>query len=180
MARDKNKRSKRSKKGGAQGGHSKNPKKQQGSKFVGFLKKRAPIYLAVTALFLVFVIPELTKGSLEDIMPELSGEDKRITDILMDYSGPNETGLTTAEAISNKITEEFGDRIFGESESTVDITVSPTGDGSTTDDTYDVLFEFKSKEDSLNYTWTVDAGTGEITADDTASKRIIDLVNFYD
>ena len=39
-----------------------------------FLKKRAPIYLALIAMFVVFVIPEMTKGTLEKSFPELSDE----------------------------------------------------------------------------------------------------------
>ena len=45
------------------------PKK---SDFKAFLKKRAPIYLGIIALFVVFVIPEFTKGDLESSLPEFS------------------------------------------------------------------------------------------------------------
>ena len=38
------------------------PKKND---FKSFLIKRAPIYLALIAMLVVFVIPEMTKGTLE-------------------------------------------------------------------------------------------------------------------
>ena len=47
------------------------PKKKK-SDFKAFLKKRAPIYLALIAMFVVFGVPELTKGSLEKSFPEFS------------------------------------------------------------------------------------------------------------
>jgi len=45
------------------------PKKND---FKAFLKKRAPIYLALIAMLVVFVIPEYTKGTLEKSFPEFS------------------------------------------------------------------------------------------------------------
>ena len=45
------------------------PKKK--SDFKAFLKKRAPIYLGLIAMFIVFVIPEFNKGDLESSFPEL-------------------------------------------------------------------------------------------------------------
>ena len=64
-------------------------KNQKKNDFKAFLKKRAPVYLGLIALFVVFVIPELTKGDLESSLPELSAEEQQVVDILMGYNGPN-------------------------------------------------------------------------------------------
>ena len=86
------------------------PKKND---FKSFLKKRAPIYLGLIAMFIVFAVPELTKGDLESSFPELSAEEQQVIDILMGYNGPTEAGLNVMDAISNKISDEYGDeKIF--------------------------------------------------------------------
>ncbi len=82
------------------------PKK---SDFKAFLKKRAPIYLGIMGLFMLFVVPDLMKADLESTFPELSSEEQQVVDILMGYNGPNESGLTVMDAISMKISEEYPD-----------------------------------------------------------------------
>ena len=48
----------------------KSNKENKSKKSLGeFLKKRAPIYLAIIALLIVFFVPELTKGTLQDHIP---------------------------------------------------------------------------------------------------------------
>ena len=88
-------------------------KKPKKSDFKAFLKKRAPIYLGIIGLFILFVVPDLMKGDLESSFPELSSEEQQVVDILMGYNGPNESGLTVMDAIEMKISEEYPDeRIF--------------------------------------------------------------------
>ena len=55
--------------------------KTKKSDFKAFLRKRAPIYLGLIALFVVFVIPEFTKGDLESSMPELTAEKQQVTGV---------------------------------------------------------------------------------------------------
>ncbi|NND85794.1 MAG: hypothetical protein HKM23_00375 [Nitrosopumilus sp.] len=149
------------------------PKK---SDFKSFLKKRAPIYLAILALFVVFVIPELTKSSLESSFPELTVEQQKPVDVLMKYSGPNETGLTVLEAISNKIEDEYPDeKIFDNKKTTVELIVS-----SVKSEKYQVILNFKSYKGEMNFDWTVDINSNKITSNNSESKHIINLVNFYD
>ncbi len=148
------------------------PKK---SDFKAFLKKRAPIYLGLIALFVVFVVPELTKGNLESSLPELSSEEQQIADILMGYNGPNESGLTVMDAIADKISEEYPDeKIFDNKKTKVSLTVSNIDPES-----HQVVFNFVSHKGEMNYDWNVDT-SGKITANNAESKYIIDLVDFYD
>ena len=149
------------------------PKKND---FKSFLKKRAPIYLALIAMLIVFVIPELTKGDLESSFPELTSEEEQVLDILMNYNGPNGSGLTVMDAITNKIIEEYPDeKIFDHKKTIVDLTISKI-----MDEEYNIKLNFKSYKGELNYDWNVEKSLGKITSNNQDSKYIIDLVDFYD
>jgi len=154
----------------------KKEEKPKKSDFKSFLKKRAPIYLALIAMFVIFVVPELTKTSLESSLPELSSEEQQVVDVLMGYNGPNESGLTVMEAISDKIAEEYPDeKIFDNKKTTVDLTVSNIDS-----EKYQVILNFESHKGEMNYDWNVDTNSGEIVSNNSESKYIIDLVDFYD
>lgn len=149
------------------------PKKND---FKAFLKKRAPIYLGLIGLFLIFVVPELTKGDLESSLPELSAEDQQVVDILMGYDGPNESGLTVMEALSDKIAEEYPDeKIYSNKKTSVDLTVSKINS-----EEYQVMFDFKSHKGEMNYDWNVNVNSNQIDANNPDSKHILGLVDFYD
>lgn len=141
-----------------------------------FLKKRAPIYLGLIGLFIIVAVLELTKGDLEGSLPELSTEDKQVADILMGYDGPNGSGLTVMEALSNRIAEEYPDeKIYDNKKTSVDLTVFKINS-----EEYQVIFDFKSHKGEMNYDWNVNVNSNEIDANNPDSKYILDLVDFYD
>ena len=149
------------------------PKK---SDFKAFLRKRAPIYLGLIALFVVFVIPEFTKGDLESSLPELTAEKQQVVDLLMQYNGPNQSGLSVMEAISNKISEEYPDEnIYDNKKTNVELTVTELEL-----EQYQIVLMFESHKGILNYDWNINSNSGKITSNNSASKHIIDTVNFYD
>jgi len=149
------------------------PKKND---FKAFLRKRAPIYLGIMGLFILFVVPDLMKGDLESSFPELSSEEQHVVDILMEYNGPNESGLTVMDAISMKISEEYPDeKIYDNKKTIVELTVSSVGS-----EEYQVVLNFKSHKGEMNYNWNVDVSSGKIISNNQESKYIIDLVDFYD
>ncbi|MGH1520774.1 MAG: hypothetical protein ACRBB2_00105 [Nitrosopumilus sp.] len=154
----------------------KKQEKPKKSDFKAFLRKRAPIYLGIIALFVVFIIPELTKGDLESSLPELDAEKQKVVDILMNYNGPNESGLTVMNAISNKINEEYPDeKIFDNKKTKVELIVSDSEK-----EEYQVVLNFESYNGVMNYDWNVNTESGEIISNNSASKHIIDTVDFYD
>ena len=159
----------------------KHSKKKEGrpkeSEFKKFVKKRAPIYLAVVALVVVFVVPELTKSDLQSHFPEdLAVDERQALDTLMDYKGPDSEGLSLMEALSEKISEEYPDeKIYDNKKTTVDIQVLKTETG-----TYQVLLHFESYKGKLDYSWDVDAGTGDVRGNNPKAKHIVDVVNFFD
>jgi hypothetical protein len=149
------------------------PKKND---FKAFLKKRAPIYLGIIGLFILFVVPDLMKGDLESSFPELSSDEQQVVDILMGYDGPNESGLTVMDAISMKISEEYPDeKIYDNKKTNVELTVS-----SVDSEKYQVVLDFESHKEDFHYDWNVDMSSGKITSNNQESKYIIDLVDFYD
>ena len=151
-------------------------KKPKKSDFKAFLRKRAPIYLGIMGLFILFVVPDLMKGDLESSFPELSSEEQQVVDILMGYNGPNESGLTVMDAIEMKIDEKYSDKkIYDNKKTKVELTVSSTGS-----EEYQVVLNFKSHKGEMNYDWNVDMSSGKIISNNQESKYIIDLVDFYD
>jgi len=151
-------------------------KKPKKSDFKAFLKKRAPIYLGIMGLFMLFVVPDLMKADLESTFPELSSEEQQVVDVLMGYNGPNESGLTVMDAISMKISEEYPDeKIYNNKKTVVDLTVSNIDS-----EEYQVVFNFESHKDDFHYDWNVVMSSGEIISNNQESKYIIDLVDFYD
>ena len=151
-------------------------KKPKKSDFKAFLRKRAPIYLGIMGLFILFVVPDLMKGDLESSFPELSSEEQQVVDILMGYNGPNESGLTVMDAIEMKIDEEYSDKkIYDNKKTQVELTVSSIGS-----EEYQVVLNFKSHKGEMNYDWNVDMNSEKITSNNQESKYIIDLVDFYD
>ncbi len=149
------------------------PKK---SDFKAFLRKRAPIYLGIIGLFILFVVPDLMKGDLESSLPELTSDEQQVVDVLMGYNGPNESGLTVMDAISMKISEEYPDeRIFDNKKTKVELIVSNIDS-----EEYQFILNFESHKGEMNYNWNVDMDSGKITSNNQESKYIIDLVDFYD
>ncbi len=144
--------------------------------FKSFLKKRAPIYLALIAMLIVFVIPEMTKGTLEKSFPEFADEEQRVVDILMKYNGPNNDGLTVMAALESKISEEYpNEKIFDHKKTVVDLKVT-----NVSSDEYNVNFDFKSHKGEMNFDWNVNLESEEITSNNSEGKHIIELVNYYD
>lgn len=156
---------------------SKKKEKQKESPFKKFLKKRAPIYLAVIAIVIIFIVPELSKGDLETKFPQtLSSEEQNVINILMTYNGPNEKGLTIKEAITNQIDEEYpNEKIYDNKKTNVNISVTKLEK-----DEYQVILDFDSYKEDFHYDWNVNIESKNIEGNDEDSKYIINLVDFYD
>ncbi len=147
------------------------------SQFKKFLKKRAPIYLGIIALFIVFIVPALTKGDLETSLPDnLSDTEEKVLNTLLSYKGPNNEGLSVMNAVSDKIKEEYpNEEIYDNKKTKVDVSIT-----SIDTQIYQVILDFESHKGEINYNWNVNMETGNIEGNDPSSKHIIDLVDFYD
>ena len=158
--------------------HSKSNKEKPKSSFLAFLKKRAPIYLGIIALFIIFVIPSLTEKNLENSLPEDFAEnEKQVLEFLKSYKGINDQGLTIIEAVSEQIETQYPDeKIYEHKETKIDLLISKQNDSSSN---YDVHLTFESYKGALDYTWDVNTDTKEIQGTNEEGKKLIRLVDFY-
>ena len=142
-----------------------------------FLKKRAPLYLAGIALIVISANGVLTEKHLDDFLIDFSEEEQIVVDILMQYNGPNESGLNVKDAIEKKINEEYPDKkIFDDRNTRIHVVVANINL-----EEYQVILNFKSdKGDDINYDWNVNIDSKKIESNNPESKYIIDIVDFYD
>ncbi len=154
--------------------------KPKNSELIIFLKKRAPIYLAIIAICVIFVIPEFTKNNLQSSLPDnLSNKEKQIVEILMSNNGPNNKGLTVIDAISNKIANEYPDeKIYDNKKTKINLLVSSLNES--IDNNYKIILLFESYKGKINYEWDINSITKKIEPRNSNAKNIIDLVNYYD
>ncbi len=156
-----------------------NEEKPKKSDFVVFLKKRAPIYLGIIAIFVIFVIPELTKSDLQSSLPDnLTDDQKQIVEILMSYNGPNKKGLTVMNAITDQIAEEYpNEKIYDNKKTKVELLISNDNEY---ENIYKVILTFESYKGIKEYVWHVNPDTNKIEAENVNAKHIKDIVDYYD
>ena len=72
--------------------------------FSSFLKKRAPIYLGIIGLFMIFAYPALTEKNLESLLADDSfeGREKIAVEMVKFYKGTNDTGMTTYRLLKKR------------------------------------------------------------------------------
>ena len=141
-----------------------------------FLKKRAPLYLAGIALIVISANGVLTEKHLDNFLIDLSEEEQIVVDILMQYNGPNESGLNVKDAIENKINEEYPDKkIFDDRNTRVELDITKINF-----EEYQIILNFKGDKGEIVYDWNVNIDSKEIESNNPESKYIINIVDFYD
>ena len=157
--------------------NKKEEEKPKKNNFKAFLKKRAPLYLAGIALIVISVNGVLSEKNLDDFLIDLSEEEQIVVDMLMQYNGPNESGLNVKDAIENKINEEFPNmKIFDDRNTRIHVVVTDVNFQE-----YQVILNFKSdKGNDINFDWNVNIDSKEIKSNNPESKHIINTVDFYD
>ena len=163
-----------------------NYKKPQDPKsFSAFLKKRAPIYLGLIGLFLLFVYPAMTEKNLDSILDDSGVGDYRIAvDMIKFYSGPNDSGIKIIEVIEEKINEKHeGQKIFDDENTYATFFVEPIPPFLEANDefTHQVIFRFDAEDNQqLVYNWFVNIENGEISPIDDDTKNIQQTVDYSD
>ena len=160
-----------------------NYKKPQNPKSFGaFLKKRAPIYLGLIGLFMIFAYPALTDKDLNSLLDDsFEGNERIAVDMVQFYSGPNETGITILEVIEEKINEKHSNqKIFDEKETWAEFVVANI-ENRNEGFTHEVVFLFNAENNqSMMYGWFVNVENGEISPIDSTSKSIQQTVDYFD
>jgi uncharacterized membrane protein YhiD involved in acid resistance len=139
-----------------------------------FLKKRAPFYLAAIALIIISLQGILTEKNLGNSLPELSDEEQKVTDILMNFNNEDESKMTVMEVIKNQINDEYPDeKIFEHKKTTVELMVTNVNS-----DEYNVILNFKSYKGEINFDWNVNVSSEKITSNNPESKHVIEVVSY--
>ena len=149
--------------------------------FSSFLKKRAPIYLGIIGLFMIFAYPALTEKNLESLLADDSfeGNERLALEMVKFYKGSNDSGISVIDVIEEKINDKHdGQKIFDHEKTWADFTVEAVNNNNKV---YEVVFVFNAENNEpLQYEWHVNIETGEIDPRDTHSKIIIQRVDYYD
>lgn len=147
--------------------------------FSSFLKKRAPIYLGIIGLFMIFAYPALTEKNLESLLADDSfeGSEKIAVEMVKFYKGTNDTGMTILQVIEEKINDKYSDqKIFDDRDTWAEFTAEVTDTKN-----YEVVFVFNvENKQSMKYEWNVNLESGEISSTDGQSRIILQTVDHYD
>ena len=147
--------------------------------FSSFLKKRAPIYLGIIGLFMIFAYPALTEKNLESLLADDSfeGDEKIAVEMVKFYKGTNDTGMTILQVIEEKINDKYSDqKIFDDKDTWAEFTAEVTDTKK-----YEVVFVFNvENKQSMKYEWHVNLESGEISSTDGPSRIILQTVDHYD
>jgi len=147
--------------------------------FSSFLKKRAPIYLGIIGLFMIFAYPALTEKNLESLLVDDSfeGREKIAVEMVKFYKGTNDKGMTILQIIEEKINDKYSDqKIFDDEDTWAEFTAEATDTKN-----YEIVFVFSAENNqSMRYEWNVNLESGEISSTDGPSRIILQTVDHYD
>ena len=147
--------------------------------FSSFLKKRAPIYLGIIGLFMIFAYPALTEKNLESLLADDSfeGKEKIAVEMVKFYKGTNDTGMTILQVIEEKINDRYSDqKIFDDPSTWAEFSAEATNTQN-----YEVVFVFSvENKQSMKYEWHVNIENENIDPRDTPSRIILQIVDSYD
>ena len=147
--------------------------------FTSFLKKRAPIYLGIIGLFMIFAYPALTEKNLESLLVDDSfeGREKIAVEMVKFYKGTNDKGMTILQIIEEKINDKYSDqKIFDDEDTWAEFTAEATDTKN-----YEIVFVFSAENNqSMRYEWNVNLESGEISSTDGPSRIILQTVDHYD
>ena len=159
-----------------------NEKKSEDPKsFSGFLKKRAPIYLGIIGLFMIFAYPALTEKNLESLLPDyFEGDEKKAIELFKSYNGANEQGMTILQVIEKIILEKYPDeKIFDDEETSADWIITNLVDKES-EFTHEIVFVFDANGDTMSYGWYINVDTSELSPIDTDSRKVQQTVDYFD
>ena len=147
--------------------------------FSSFLKKRAPIYLGIIGLFMIFAYPALTEKNLESLLADDSfeGNERIAVEMVKFYKGTNDKGMTILQVIEEKINDRYSEqKIFDDEDTWAEFSAEATNTQN-----YEVVFVFSVENNqSMRYEWNVNIESGEISSTGGPSRIILQTVDHYD
>ena len=159
--------------------HDEIKKSENPKSFSSFLKKRAPIYLGIIGLFMIFAYPALTEKNLESLLADDSfeGNERIAVEMVKFYKGTNDKGMTILQVIEEKINDKYSDqKIFDDEDTWAEFTATATNTKN-----YEVVFVFSVENNqSMRYEWNVNLESSQISSTDGPSRIILQTVDHYD
>ncbi len=159
--------------------HDEIKKSENPKSFSSFLKKRAPIYLGIIGLFMIFAYPALTEKNLESLLADDSfeGNERIAVEMVKFYKGTNDKGMTILQVIEEKINDKYSEqKIFNDEDTWAEFSAEATNTQN-----YEVVFVFSVENNqSMRYEWNVNLESGEISSTDDLSRIILQTVDHYD
>jgi hypothetical protein len=159
--------------------HDEIKKSENPKSFSSFLKKRAPIYLGIIGLFMIFAYPALTEKNLESLLADDSfeGNERIAVEMVKFYKGTNDKGMTILQVIEEKINDKYSEqKIFNDEDTWAEFSAEATNTQN-----YEVVFVFSVENNqSMRYEWSVNLESGEISSTDGPSRIILQTVDHYD
>ena len=165
-----------------------NKKIKKESDLKKFLKKRSFLYLMCAVVFVVFFVPDMIAPSdLENILVDnlTTDEQKTAWNIVKSYKGSDNSGYNLFDTIITQIENTYpNEKILKHNDTVLEIIVLNScyrNDIPECDDgLYNVQLSFETYDDEIFFDWGVDIETGEFGPGNSAAKKMMDIVDFYD
>ena len=158
-------------------------KTEKESELKKFLKKRSFIYLMCAVAFVVIVVPDMIAPSdLEKKLVEnLESDEQNIAwNIVKSYKGPDDSGYNLFDTIITQIQNVYpNEKILNHNDTMLEVFVLHIQEQN--DNTfYEVHFTFQTYNAMEEYIWDVNIETEDITPLNDGSRKMMNIVEFYD
>ena len=157
------------------------PKKE--SDLVKFLKKRSFIYLACTVFFVVFFVPDMIQpDNLESktILNLADDEQKVAWEIIKSYKGTDDKGSNLFDMLTLQIEKAYDtEKILKHKDTTYRESAINIQDQKGIG-FYEVRFTIQTYDDIREYIWHVNIDTKEIIPVNNDTKKLQNIVDYFD
>ena len=158
-------------------------KTEKESELKKFLKKRSFIYLMCAVAFVVIVVPDMIAPSdLEKKLVEnLESDEQNIAwNIVKSYKGPDDSGYNLFDTIITQIQNAYpNEKILNHNDTMLEVFVLHMQEQND-NAFYEVHFTFQTYNAVQEYVWNVNIETEEITPLNDGSRKMMNIVEFYD
>ena len=148
-----------------------------------FLKKRSFLYLMCAVAFVVIVVPDMIAPSdLDKKLVEnlVSDEQNTAWNIVKSYRGADDDGFNLFDTMITQIENAYpNEKILKHNDTMLTVSVEEAA-RSAGHAFYEVHFTFKTYNAVHEYIWNVNIETEEIIPLNDGTKKMMNIVEFYD
>ena len=148
-----------------------------------FLKKRSFLYLMCAVAFVVIVVPDMIAPSdLDNKLVEnlVSDEQNTAWNIVKSYKGPDDDGFNLFDTMITQIENAYpNEKILNHNDTMLEVFVLHMQEQND-NAFYEVHFTFQTYNAMEEYIWDVNIETKDITPLNDGSRKMMNIVEFYD